>query len=249
MIETSEDAAAAEEALSLHDRDDEPTEAEAHQPVSDLLEQVGRDVGSLFAHEIELAAARNSPELRRAIRDVVVALGAALACLTAFVLANWAAVNALSLVLPDWLAPLVLALGWVAVGVLLLVVLRSGEGVPGRRWWRVLGADQARIVLECEQARDEARQRMRDSLERLTGALASEAGEQIAHAAIPLAGGVVTAGEEIMDVADEIADALEDAVPGGGAIDRMVDIVLVPGRFSVRVTRTLLRRGDRSAPR
>ncbi len=51
-----------------------------------------------------------------------------------------------------------------------------------------------------------------------------------------------------MDAADEIADALEDAVPGGGVIDRMVDIVLVPGRFSVRVTRTLLRRGDRSAP-
>ena len=90
---------------------------------------------------------------------------------------------------------------------------------------------------------------MGDSLERLTGALARETGEQIAHAAIPLAGGVVTAGEEIMDAADEIADAIEDAVPGGGVIDRMVDIVLVPGRFSVRVSRTLLRRGDRSTPR
>ena len=245
MIETSDSAAAADEALPLHESDAEPTDAEAHEPVSELLEQAGRDVGSLFVREIELAAARHSSELRRAIRDVAVASGAALAFLAAFALANWAAVNALSSVLPDWLAPLVLALAWVAVGVLLLVVLRSGERAPGRPWFRALGADQARIVMECEQARDEARQAMRASLERFTGALASETGEQIAHAAIPLAGGVVTAGEEMMDVADGIADAIEGAVPGGGVIDRMVDLALVPGRFGARVSRNFLRRRDR----
>ena len=59
----------------------------------------------------------------------------------------------------------------------------------------------------------------------------------------------MTAGEEIMDAADEITDSLEDAVPGGGVIDRMVDLALVPGRFAVKVSRTFLRRGDHSSSR
>jgi Putative Actinobacterial Holin-X, holin superfamily III len=246
VIETSENTTDDGEALALEGSDPEPTEAGEQEPVSDLLEEVGRATATLFFREIELATARRSPELRRAAHDIAAALGAALALLTAFALGNWAAVSALSLVLPDWLAALVLALAWIVVGLLLLALARpSAQRAPGRQWWRALGADQDKIVAECEQARDEARQATRDSLERLTGTLAREAGEQVAQAAIPLAGGVVSAGEGIIDATDEITDAIEEAVPGGTVVNRAVDVVLVPGRLVIKVSRTLLARRDR----
>jgi hypothetical protein len=211
--------------------------------VPDVLEQVGRDTATLFVREIEVAAVQRGPEVRRAVHRAVAALAVALALLTAFALANWAAVNALSTVLPDWLAPLVLAAVWIAVGVVLLVFLRrSSKREPGRRGWRALWTDQAQLLAEREQARDEARLALGRSLEGLTETLKKEAGEQIAAAAIPLAGGVVSAGEGIIDAADEITDAIEEAVPGGSLVNRALDVALVPGRYGIKVTGKFLRR-------
>jgi hypothetical protein len=151
--------------------------------------------------------------------------------------------------MPDWAAPLVLAGAWIAVGAVLLVfVLRRGDRTSGvRRWWLVLATDQGTSLEVSEQARDEAREAMRASLGRLTEALASAAGEQLAQAATGVAGGVVEAGEDILDAADEITDAIEEAVPGGGAINKALDLALVPGRFAIRVSRTIFVRGERPA--
>ncbi len=94
--------------------------------------------------EAQLAATRHAPEVRRAILDVAVALGIVVAFITAFALANWAAVNALSGPLPSWAAPLVLAGAWILIGILLLVfVLNRGDRVFGWRQLRMLGADEA----------------------------------------------------------------------------------------------------------
>ena len=88
---------------------------------------------------------------------------------------------------------------------------------------------------------------MRDTLERLAPAITAE----IALAAVPMAGdmasGVVEAGEELMDSADEIMDTLAEEVPGGGVVNQIWDVVLIPGRLGVRVATTVLRRTDSSS--
>lgn len=215
----------------------EGTEAEAPERVSDLIQHAGRDAATLALREVELATAQHAPELRRAAYVTAAALGAALALLTAFALANWAAVVGLSSVFSEWLAPLVLAAGWVTVGVVLLaLVRRSVERSSVRRWWRAIQTDPADSIVAFEHARDDARQVMGDSVETVTATLA----KQVGQAAVPLAGGAVAgAAEGIIDAADEISDTVEDAVPGGAVINRAVDIVLAPGRLGIRVTRAV----------
>jgi hypothetical protein len=96
-------------------------DAVAEEPVSELIEQAGRAARLLALRQAQLAAVRHGPQVRRASLDVAVALGIALAFLTAFVLANWAAVSALSGPLPGWAAPLLLAAAWIVIGIGLLV--------------------------------------------------------------------------------------------------------------------------------
>jgi len=229
------------------ERAPEEVEAEAPERVSDLLQSTGRDAATLAVRELELATALRARELRRTAFVTAAALGAALALLTAFALGNWAAVVALTSVFPDWLAPLVLAAGWVIVGVVLLVfVRRSVERSVLRRWWRAIRTDPVDSVAAFELARDDARRVMSDSLDKVTGTLAREAGEQIGQAAVPLAGGAaIGAVEGVFDAADDMSDAVEDAVPGGAVFNRAVDIVLAPGRLGIRVTRRVTRAGRR----
>ena len=157
----------------------------------------------------------------------------ALAFLTAFALANAAAVRGLSEVLPDWLAPLVLAAAWVAVGVVLALYLRA----RAKRLGAVTGKS-------AEEARAEAEQAVRQTLERLAPALSRE----IALAAVPMASGmasgVVDAGEELIEDADEIVDAITENMPGGGVVNQVWDFVLMPGRLGVRVATTVLKRDE-----
>ncbi len=210
-----------------------PREDEGRQSVTELLEQLGRDVSALVFYETRLAASRHKPDLRRAARDVAFAVVAALAFLTAFGLANAAAVRALSTTLADWAAPLVLAAAWAAVGALLALFLRA-------RAKRVRGWE----VQDAEEARGEAQQAVRETLERLSGAITRE----IALAAVPvatgMASGVVDAGDEIIESADDIVESITEDVPGGGVVNQMWDVVLMPGRFGVRVATTVLKRGE-----
>jgi hypothetical protein len=209
-----------------------PAEA-AEQSLTDLLEQLGREVSALAFYEARLAASRRKPELLRAGRDVAAALIVGVALLTAFALANAAAVSALSTTLDAWAAALVLAAVWVAVGVLLALFLRA-------RARRVHGWE----VKDAEAARAQAEQAVRDTLERLAPAVTKE----IALAAVPTAGdmasGVVDASEEILESADEIMETIAAGVPGAGVVNQMWDVVLMPGRFGIRVATTVLKRGD-----
>jgi hypothetical protein len=209
-----------------------PAEDE-QRSLTELLEQLGRDVGALALYESRLAAARHGPELRLAGAAAAAAAVAGLAFLTAFALANVAAVSALSNAVSGWVAALVLASAWAVIGALLVLVLRS-------RARRVRGWS----VADAQAARDEAEQRVRATLEVLSPVISRE----IALAAVPVAGdvasGVVDAGEEIIETADDIVESLTENVPGGGVVNQVWDVVLMPGRFGVRVATTVLRRGD-----
>jgi hypothetical protein len=151
------------------------------------------------------------------------------AFLTVFVLANTAALLALATVMADWLAALVLAAVWTAIGALLALAL----WVRARRL--AGGGDET-----LEEARERAEQQVRTTLELLSPAITRE----IALAAVPTAGGIVDMGEDLMEGADDIVDSITEEFPGGGAVNQVWDIVLAPGRFGFRVATTVLKRGQ-----
>jgi hypothetical protein len=213
--------------------DASPPDDETEESITELLGRLGRELSTLAFWEARLAAARNKSALRRTARDFVAVLVAVLAFLTAFVLANAAGVQALSTQLPDWAAPLVLATAWAGVGVVLsLFLLSRVRGVAGEE------------PTNPEEARDEAARAVRETLEHLAPAITKE----IALAAVPMAGdmasGVVDASEEMIESVDEIVDAIAEDIPGGGVVNQIWDVVLMPGRLGIRVATTVLKRGN-----
>jgi len=220
-------------------------EAEETESVTDLLVQLGREVSVLAFCEAQLAASRNMPEVRRAARDVVAALVAGIAFLTAFVFANVAGMLALTTVLSPWLAAFVLTLAWLAVGAAVSVALlvRAGR-VTGWKWWRLFTAGPEESLKDVEGARADAENAVLATLERLAPAITVE----IAAAAVPVAtsavSGVVDVGDDLIEGSDEMVEAIAEDLPGGGVVNQMWDVVLMPGRFGLRVATTVLKRSE-----
>jgi hypothetical protein len=194
----------------------------------------------LALRETELETARHAAEVRRgamSLAGVVVVVAASLA---AFAFVNVAAFSGLATALSPWLSALVLAAAWVVIaGVVSLPVIGRI-----RRWqfWRVFGARPTEALEELEQARDEAGEAVRQTLTRLGPAITVE----IASAALPLAGGVaggvVGAGDALIDVSDEIVEAIVEDLPAGSVVNQIWDVALIPGRFGLRVATTVLKR-------
>jgi hypothetical protein len=220
----------------------------ARQSVPDLVEQVGRDGTMLALREAQLIASRHDAELRRTARDVAAGAVVLVALTVAFVFGNWAAADALSAVLSGWRAPLALCVAWLTVGFVAFALLLRGKQASRQKWWRVGAADAPDAIGRREQAVEQAEEALRETLDRLSGAIASATEERIASAIVPLAGGMVEAGEEmieatdeVIEAADEITDILEERVPGGAVINRVFDIALAPGRFGIRIAMTALK--------
>lgn len=223
--------------------DDGHAPSDDGESVAELVEQLGRDTSRLIALETALSASRHVPELRRAALGVAAVVVAVLAFAAAFALANWAAVAGLSSVLPTWLAALVLASAWLLVGAALLTgMLARLRRTAGVEWWRLAGDDRAEAVLTVQASRDRAEQAVRATMERLSDALAREAADQLADAVMPFAGNAAAEiGDELIEASEEVVDAIEEQLPGGGAVAQMVDLVLLPGRLGIRVATTVLR--------
>jgi hypothetical protein len=217
--------------------------------VSERAEQVARAAATLSLRGAELAAARRAPELRPVARDLVGLAVLALAGITAFGFVNWAAASALSTTLADWAAALVLAAAWIAIGVLVAALFLRG-GPLSRNWRRVVAPATADNLQERQEAVEQAGRSLREAIDEFGEAVAQAAEQKIAAAVLPLAGGMVEVGEEMVDAtdeiiekADEITDAIEERVPGGIVVNRVVDFVLVPGRFGIRIARSVLKAG------
>jgi hypothetical protein len=224
---------------------DEAEEQGEARSVTELLEQLGRDLGTLTLCEAQLETARNVPAVRRAARDLVAVLVVAMAALAALALANVAAVTGLSSVVPVWLAALALAAAWIVVGGSLLL----GFTARARRWplWSVFTASSTEGMAELEQTRDEAGKTVRATLERLGPAVAVEIAAAAVPAAGELAGGVIDAGDDLLDASDEIVEAIAAEIPAGGVVNQIWDVALIPGRFGLRVATTVLRRDSSSS--
>jgi hypothetical protein len=215
------------------------------QPVAEVAEEVGRDAATLALRRAQLELAEQAPQVRRITRDLVFAAICVVALLTAFVFGNWAAASALSSSLPGWRAPLVLGAAWAAVGLLAAALLERREHLV-----RGLLADRTDTMRRRRAALEEAEHELRDTLGRLSDAIAEAAEDRIAAAILPLAGGMVETGEgmveatdEVLEAADEITDVMEETVPGGVVVNRAFDVALAPGRFGVRVARRTLKFG------
>jgi hypothetical protein len=219
---------------------EEEPEAEAAESVPELVEQAAKDAATLVFRQAQLTATRHQPEVREAGIDIAIAVAALVALVTAFAFGNWAANLALSSPLPGWRAPLVLAAIWIALGALLLLVVRvRSERLLGRKWWRPVTGDRDEVVRERERAREESEQALWKTLDDLLGATTGA----IATAVIPSADGILETGEDLLEAADNLTDSLEGRMPGGRVINRTVDIALAPGRYGVRVVRTAFRVG------
>ena len=208
-------------------------EHEETQSVSDLVEQLGRDLAQLGLYEAQLEAARNVPDVRRALRDGLGALIATAAILVAFAFANVAAYAGLATMLPPWQAALVLAGIWLVIGGLL--VLAVARRFQRSRLWKAVATSSPAAVAQLEESRDNAAGAVRDSLQRLGPAISIE----IVAAAVPSAGGLA---ETVLDFSDEAVEGLVEELPGGGAVNQIWDVALMPGRFGLRVATTVFRR-------
>jgi hypothetical protein len=226
------------DSADLSSPEEEVDEAAEDRSVTELLEQLGRELGVLVLSEAQLETSRNAPEVKRAAAAAAGGGVAAIALLTAFVFVNVAAVSGLSAAVPTWLASLLLAAAWMAVAGSLLVVFGA------RRWrlWHVFTRNSTEVVTDLEQARDEAGRAVRATLERLGPAMAVELASAAIPAAGDFAGGVVDVGDDLLDASDEIVEAIAGEIPAGGVVNQIWDVALMPGRFGLRVATTVLRR-------
>ena len=238
MTETVDEAASLSEG--------EPEKPDEKSPsLTELLAELGRDLSVLASCEVQLAISRNLPEVRRAARDIAAAVFVAVAFATAFVFVNVAALYGFSRAMSWWLAALVLAAIWIGVGTALLVALmvRAGQ-VTGWKWWRVFTAGPEESGEGLERARAEAEQAVYDTLGRLAPVVTVE----IASAALPLAGGmasgVVDAGDDLLEASDDIVESIAEDLPGGSVVNQVWDVVLMPGRFGIKIATTVLKRGE-----
>jgi Putative Actinobacterial Holin-X, holin superfamily III len=223
---------------------DEPVEADGiaaaedgadQRSLMELAERFGRDSSVLVLREAELAGARHETDVRRAGRDATAAAIAAVALGTAFLLANWAAVRGLSGSLSGWRAPLLLAAVWLVVGV-------AVAALPLSRFRHLLSRPSPSIE-EREQARDDAAERLRESLEQLAGGLADEAQARMVSAMMPSADGILETGEDVLQASEQLLDDVVESAPGGSVVGQVIDFALIPGRYGVRVATTVLKGG------
>ena len=249
-VDTAASSSAADEAEDAQSRETEADEAkeqedEAHEPeggpsLTELFEQLGRELGELGMSEAQLEAARNMPEVRRVSRDIAGALVVVIAALTAFAFLNVAAMDGLSHELSTWEAALVLAAFWIAVAALLFGFMRQA-----RRWllWLVLKAPPREAVEKLERDRNAAGKAALSTIEEIGPAIAV----QVALAAVPdagdVAGGVVEMGGTVLEVSDEMVEVITEQLPGGGVVNQVWDVALMPGRLGIKVATTVLRRG------
>jgi hypothetical protein len=225
---------------------DQPAdEHDETRSITELLEQLARELGELGLYQGQLEAARNVPDVRRAVRDGAGALVAATALLAGFVFANVAVYAGLATALEPWQSALVLAGVWVVIGGLLVIAV-AGR-VQRSRLWKAIATSSPEAVAQLEKSRDDAAESVRDTIASLGPAISIE----IVSAAVPSAGGLVEGAgglvESALDASDDAVEALVEDLPAGSAVNQIWDVALMPGRFGVRIATTIFKRDSTPA--
>lgn len=225
--------------------EDEPAEQDETPSLSQLLAELARNLSILAFCEAQLVAVRNMPQVRRTARDIGAALIAATAFLAAFVFANVAGFIGLSTVMSGWAAALVLCAVWLVLAVSLVLALMARAGhVSGWRWWRIFGGGPEEAVHDLEHALADAKEAVLDTLGRLAPAISIEIASASVAMAGDMAGDVVETGQDILEASDDLVESITEDLPAGGVVNQIWDVVLMPGRFGLKVATTVLKGAD-----
>jgi hypothetical protein len=77
----------------------------------------------------------------------------------------------------------------------------------------------------------------------LASAVAAEvAGDVAAEVEGDAAGEVVDVGRDLLEGSEDLVERMVEDVPGGGIIDQVWNVALMPGRAGIRIVATVLRR-------
>lgn len=185
----------------------------------ELLGELAHELSLLVRSELEVAAAERGPWLHRTAIELASSLGAAVALLLALGAATLAAVEGLRLVLPGWLAALVVAVAWGGITALLLRVDH-----PRRLWRRLRQQTYEQTMAKAYEDRTAAEADVRATAERLSHAIAAEMREREARAIIAGEKRLVSTGERDAEV----------------VLKELMSILAAPGRAGVNLLERLL---------
>jgi len=131
------------------------------------------------------------------------------------------------------------------LGALLVLVLMVRAGrVSGWHWWRIFRAGPEETVHDLEQALADAKQAVLDTLGRLAPAISIEIASASVAMAGDMAGDMVETGQDILEGSDDLVESVTDDLPAGGVVNQIWDVVLMPGRFGLKVATTVLGSGE-----
>ena len=185
----------------------------------ELLGELAHQLSLLLRSELEVAAAEREPWLHRIAIELAASLGAAVAMLLTLGAASLAAVEGLRLVLPGWLAALVVAVAWGAITALLLRVDH-----PRRLWRRMRTQTHEQAMATAYADRSTAEADVRATAERLSHAISAEMREREARAIIAGEKRLISTGERDAEV----------------VLKELRSILAAPGRAGVNLLERLL---------
>jgi hypothetical protein len=185
----------------------------------ELLGELAHQLSLLLRSELEVAAAEREPWLHRIAIELAASLGAAVAMLLTLGAASLAAVEGLRLVLPGWLAALVVAVVWGGITALLLRVDH-----PRRLWRRLRQQTHEQAMATAHEERSTAEADVRATAERLSHAISAEMREREARAIIAGEQRLIGTGERDAEV----------------VLKELMSILAAPGRAGVNLLERLL---------
>lgn len=185
----------------------------------ELLGELAQELSLLLRCELEVAAAERGPWLHRIAIELAASLGAAGAMLLALGAASFAAIEVLRLVLPGWLAALVVAVAWLGITALLLRVDH-----PRRLWRRLRQQTYEQTLATAHEDRSATEADVRATAERLSHAIAVEMREREARAIIAGEKRLVSTGERDAEV----------------VFKELMSVLAAPGRAGVNLLERLL---------
>jgi hypothetical protein len=59
-----------------------------------------------------------------------------------------------------------------------------------------------------------------------------------------MAGDAIDAGQDILEASDDLVESIAEDLPAGGVVNQIWDVVLMPGRFGLKVATTVLKSGE-----
>jgi len=185
----------------------------------ELLGELAHQLSLLLRSELEVAAAEREPWLHRIAIELAASLGAAVAMLLTLGAASLAAVEGLRLVLPGWLAALVVAVAWGGITALLLRVDH-----PRRLWRRLRAQTHEQAMATAYADRGTAEADVRATAEQLSHAISAEMRGREARAIIAGEERLISTGERDAEV----------------VLKELMSILAAPGRAGVNLLERLL---------